>query len=156
MFIGESPGREEDATGRPFVGRSGKLLDRVLADAGMVRGDFFITGSVKCRPPRNRDPTAPELSACRPYLQRQIEIIEPDLILLLGRVAAKGFLGGANLKDIRGRVVARGRWKTLPTYHPAAAMRFPALKIPFAEDIATLSSLLRDRDDVLGQDDAVT
>ncbi len=143
MFIGESPGAEEDMTGRPFVGRSGRLLDSVLASAGLRRESLFITGSVKCHPPRNREPRARELSACKPYLQRQIDIIRPYIIVLLGRVAVKGFMGDVALEQVRGRVFSRPGGLILPTYHPAAAMRFPARREPFIEDIATLSSLLK-------------
>jgi len=142
MFIGESPGEEEDRTGRPFVGRSGKFLDQALEDAGLNRGDFFITGSVKCHPPDNRDPRKSELDACRPYLERQIEVIQPKVILLLGRVAVNGFLGNSRLSDIRGRAIDRDGLLMLPTYHPAAAMRFPSRRAPFLEDMETLSSLL--------------
>lgn len=144
MCIGESPGTEEDKTGRPFVGRSGRLLDSVLEMSELKRENLFITGSLKCHPPHNREPRADELSACRPYLLRQIDIIRPRIIVLLGRIAIKGFMGDVALEQVRGRVFARPGGIMLPTYHPAAAMRFPARRGPFIKDIATLSSLLRE------------
>jgi len=160
MCIGESPGAGEDKTGRPFVGRSGRYLDSVLEWSGLSRENLFITGSLKCHPPRNREPKAAELAACRPYLLRQIGIIRPHVIVLLGRIAIKGFMGDVALEEVRGRAFKgfmgdvaleevrgrafKGSGRTiLPTYHPAAAMRFPARRGPFTKDIAKLSSLLR-------------
>ena len=143
MCIGESPGAEEDRTGRPFVGRSGRFLGSVLKASGLRREDLFITGSLKCHPPRNREPRIGELAACRPYLLRQIGVIRPRVIVLLGRIAIKGFMGDVALEEVRGRTFNRSGHIILPTYHPAAAMRFPAKRGPFMKDVATLSSLLR-------------
>ncbi len=146
MLIGESPGKEENNTGRPFVGRSGDFLNKSLEKSGLRRKDFFITGSVKCHPPQNRDPKAEELESCRPYLDRQIKIIAPHILVLLGRIATKGFLGRNKVTDIRGRVVKENDRLLLATFHPAAAMRFPSRRKPFLEDMETLSSLLEERD----------
>jgi len=143
MCIGESPGAGEDKTGRPFVGRSGRFLDSVLERSGLRRENLFITGSLKCHPPRNREPRAGELAACRPYLLRQIDVIRPQVIVLLGRIAIKGFMGPVPLEEVRGRAFSHSGRTMLPTYHPAAAMRFPARRAPFIKDIAKLSSLLR-------------
>ncbi|MFW5857226.1 MAG: uracil-DNA glycosylase, partial [Planctomycetota bacterium] len=127
VLVGEAPGRREDAAGRPFCGRSGDLLDRLLSEAGIRRGHAYITSCVKCRPPGNRNPTRDELAACVPqHLEAQIECIAPSLIVLFGKTAAASLLGtDAPVKDLRGTVrEQRGRhW--LVTYHPAAAMRFP-------------------------------
>lgn len=142
MLIGESPGAEEDASGRSFIGRSGKFLDDVLKESGLERKNLFTTGSVKCHSPKNRDPRTGELSTCRPYLLRQIDIIKPKVIVLLGRIAVGGFMGKVKLDEVRGHVFTRDPYRLLPTYHPAAAMRFPARRKPFTDDIATLSSLL--------------
>jgi uracil-DNA glycosylase family 4 len=137
MFIGEAPGEVEDREGRPFRGRSGLYLDRALASAGMTRDQVYITGSVKCRPPRNREPRPDELETCRTaWLERQIEAIDPELIVLLGRVALRQVLGEEGpLAAHRGRMVAAGRRSILPTYHPAAAMRFPAARQALSEDL---------------------
>jgi DNA polymerase len=144
MLIGESPGVEEDKLGRPFVGRSGRYLDDVLGEFGLTRRSLFITGSIKCHPPGNRDPKEVELQSCRPYLERQIGTISPRLIVLLGRIATKGFLGDVKLERARGEIRARGDLVLFPTYHPAAAMRFPDKRKPFREDIELLASMLRE------------
>jgi DNA polymerase len=144
MLIGESPGVEEDRLGRPFVGRSGRYLDSVLEEYDLCRKSLFITGSVKCHPPGNRDPRGVELQSCRPYLERQIEVISPRLIVLLGRIAARGFLGDVKLATERGVTRTYGDLVLLPTYHPAAAMRFPEKRRHFNEDIELLASMLRE------------
>jgi uracil-DNA glycosylase family 4 len=142
MLIGESPGAEEDRLGRPFVGRSGRFLDRVLKDVNLDRDELFITGSVKCHPPGNRDPRAWELRQCRSYLDRQIKVVSPDVLVLLGRIAVRGFLGESKIEAVRGRVSEVGGRTILPTYHPSAAMRFPGKRAPFREDMRTLPRLL--------------
>jgi DNA polymerase len=144
MLIGESPGAEEDRLGRPFVGRSGRYLDGVLEDSGLTRKSLFITGSVKCHPPGNRDPKEVELVTCRPFLERQIEAISPRVIVLMGRIATRGFLGDVKLEEARGRTRVRGELILLSTYHPAAAMRFPGKRKSFQEDIGHLASMLRE------------
>jgi DNA polymerase len=144
MMIGESPGAEEDRVGRPFVGRSGRYLDDVLEEFQLSRRSIFITGSIKCHPPGNRDPRKVELKSCRPHLDGQVKALSPRVIVLLGRIASREFIGGSRLERIRGRITVLGDKILLPTYHPAAAMRFPAKRKPFRDDISTLASLLRE------------
>ncbi len=136
MFIGEGPGAEEDRQGLPFVGRAGELLTRIIEAIGMTREQVYIANIVKCRPPGNRDPQPDEVAACRPYLERQISLIRPRLLVALGRIAAQTLLGN----DLPiGRM--RGQWftvlgvPTMVTYHPAALLRNPALKRPTWEDM---------------------
>ena len=120
MLIGEAPGREEDLTGRPFVGRAGRLLDRALAQAGLARADVFITSIIKCRPPKNRKPKAGEVKACIPYLMAQIDILKPDIVCLMGNVAAGAVLGMSGIASLRGQILHD---RFLVTYHPAAVLR---------------------------------
>lgn len=136
MLVGEAPGREEDLSGRPFVGRSGRLLNSVLQSVGTPRENFFVTSIVRCRPPRNRRPTRKERDICRDaYLFRQIEIVKPKLVVLLGRTAARAVLGTDSLKRVRGKVVSRGKTRYLCTHHPAAVLRNPRLRITFTRDL---------------------
>lgn len=127
MFIGEAPGEVEDQTGRPFQGRSGKLLDNLLSEVNMSRQDLFITSSVKCRPPQNRNPHVQELRICRAtWLNFQIEILDPEIIVLLGKVALYQLLGKKDkISDLRGSLFRSGKYKYLLSYHPSAALRFP-------------------------------
>lgn len=136
MFIGEGPGAEEDRQGLPFVGRAGELLTKIIEAIDLSREEVYIANVVKCRPPRNRDPRPDEVSACRGYLERQIELIRPRLIVALGRVASQTLLGN----DLPlGRM--RGEWHsvlgvpTMVTYHPAALLRNETLKRPLWEDM---------------------
>lgn len=125
MFVGEGPGREEDLAGEPFVGRSGKLLDRLMAEElGIDRSRCYIANVVKCRPPQNRDPRPEEIEACRPYLARQIELIEPKVVVTLGNFATRLLLDTAEgIRRLRGRAYPSGSSHLVPTYHPAAALR---------------------------------
>ena len=125
MFVGEAPGRDEDLQGEPFVGRSGKLLDRlVMEELGVDRSRFYIANVVKCRPPDNRDPKAEEIDACRPYLAGQLEIIRPKVVVTLGNFATKLLLEtDLGITKVRGRAYPMGAWQLVPTYHPAAALR---------------------------------
>lgn len=134
FFVGEAPGKTEDETGRPFVGQSGRLLTNLLDAAGIKRKDVFITSCLKCRPPGNRKPKEIELKKCRPYIERQITAIKPKLIVLLGGVAIKRFIGDARIGQIHGKLVRKDGRLFLPTYHPAAARRFPGLKKPMVAD----------------------
>jgi uracil-DNA glycosylase family 4 len=136
MFIGEGPGAEEDRQGLPFVGRAGELLTRIIEAIGMTRDQVYIANIVKCRPPGNRDPQPDEVAACRSYLERQIALVRPRLLVALGRIAAQTLLGN----DLPiGRM--RGQWfevlgvPLMVTYHPAALLRNPALKRPTWEDM---------------------
>lgn len=144
MFIGEGPGAEEDRQGLPFVGRAGELLTKIVEAIGMTRTQVYIANIVKCRPPGNRDPQPDEVAACRPYLERQIELVRPRLLVALGRIAAQTLLGN----DLPiGRM--RGQWfevqgvPLMVTYHPAALLRNPALKRPTWEDMQQVRDRLQ-------------
>jgi len=129
MVVGEAAGKEEDLSGKPFVGRAGRLLNSVLWSAGAERSDVFVTNIVKCRPPNNRQPTKKERDTCRDaYFYRQIRILKPNLVVLLGRTATKAILEVDSLKKSRGKVVSRRGMKYLCTYHPAAVLRNPSLR----------------------------
>ncbi len=129
LFIGEAPGAEEDAQGIPFVGRAGQLLTRMIEAMGYPREEVFIANIVKCRPPGNRNPTAPELEACLPYLRRQIARIRPAVIVAMGNTAVQGLLGTTS-----GITQLRHRWHVyeglplMPTFHPSYLLRFPSAK----------------------------
>lgn len=138
MIVGEAPGAEEDRQGQPFVGRSGQLLDAMLLAAGFDRKDVFIANVLKCRPPANRDPGAAEAAACIDYLHRQIELVAPDLIIAVGKVAAQRLLDTTEpLGKIRGRVhqIARVKAPVVVTYHPAYLLRSPSQKRKAWEDL---------------------
>ena len=147
MFVGEAPGASEDAQGLPFVGRAGKLLDEMLGQNGLTREDVFVTNVLKSRPPGNRDPEAEEIEACRPYLQRQVELIEPRVICTLGNFATKLLSGSPQgITRVHGVPQQRqlgGREVTLyPLFHPAAALRTPRVKEQLSEDFSRLPGLL--------------
>jgi DNA polymerase len=123
VIVGEAPGAVEDATGVPFVGRSGQLLDRLLLEAGTSRADVAVLNTVKCRPPGNRVPTRLETANCRPWTTRQLDEMSPALIVTLGLSATTWFLGRTTLGPVRGVVHEVDGRRVLPTYHPAAALR---------------------------------
>ena len=123
LVVGEAPGAQEDITGVPFVGRSGQLLDRLLAEAGLPRSEVAVLNTVKCRPPGNRVPTRRETTTCRPWTERQLELLLPALVVTLGLSATSWFLGRTALAPVRGRVHDVGGLRVLPSYHPAAALR---------------------------------
>ena len=125
LFVGEAPGRDEDLQGEPFVGRSGKLLDRlVLEELGVDRSRIYITNVVKCRPPDNRDPKPDEIASCRPYLEAQLDAIAPAVVITLGNFATKLLLRtDLGITKVRGRSYPMDGWHLVPTYHPAAALR---------------------------------
>jgi len=137
MFVGEAPGAEEDARGEPFVGQAGKLLDAMLASLGLARGkNVYIANAVKCRPPGNRTPEADEIATCHPYLDRQIELIRPRIIVALGRPAAQTLLGGEiKIAAARGRLFERKGVPVVVTYHPAYLLRNPQDKARAWEDL---------------------
>ncbi|MGM0432576.1 MAG: uracil-DNA glycosylase [Spirochaetota bacterium] len=144
MIIGEAPGAQEDARGEPFVGRSGTYLDKWLQAIGLTReSDTFIGNIIKCRPPENRDPFSDEQEACLPYLRRQIELINPETILCLGRVAAQILLdSNEGIGKLRGRVFSYQQVPLLVTYHPAAVLRSPdRFRRPVWEDLQQLQKL---------------
>ena len=150
VFVGEGPGFNEDRLGRPFVGRAGDLLVKLLATIGWRRDDVFITNVVKCRPPENRDPQPDEIAACAPYLQRQLEILDPAVIVTLGRHSMARFMPGARISSAHGTVrpadPATGASSGLvfAMYHPAAALRTPAIERDSYADIAAVPSVLLD------------
>jgi DNA polymerase len=125
MFVGEGPGAEEDKQGLPFVGRSGQLLDRILLEElGLTRDCVYIANTVKCRPPGNRDPESDEIAACNPWLERQIELIQPKVIVTLGNFATKLLLETKEgITKLRGKVYPFRTGVLIPTFHPAAVLR---------------------------------
>jgi len=146
MFIGEAPGHEEDLQGIPFVGRAGRLLDKILAAAGLERNRIYIANVLKCRPPENRDPLPAEERACIPYLYRQIEIIQPRLICCLGRIAAHVLLNTKeSMGNLRGAVHKMRGIPTIVTYHPAALLRNENLKHPTWDDFQFMLKFLEEQ-----------
>jgi uracil-DNA glycosylase len=147
MFVGEAPGQQEDLLGLPFVGRAGKLLDTLLEEVGLARGDVFIANVLKSRPPGNRDPQPDEIDACKPYLHRQMELIEPKVICTLGNFATKlltrsqrgitGVHGRPQVHELGARTV-----RVYPLYHPAAALRSTKTLDELREDFSRLPALL--------------
>lgn len=125
MFVGEGPGRDEDLKGEPFVGRSGQLLDRVVREElGIERDRFYIANVLKCRAPGNRDPHPDEVVSCRPYLERQIELIDPRVIVTLGNFATRLLVDSSQgIKHVRGSSYPYGRAKVVPTFHPSFVLR---------------------------------
>ena len=144
MIIGEAPGKDEDETGSPFVGSAGRFLNHVLEGTGLSRADFFITNIVKCRPPKNRTPKRLEVDTCTSnYLFEQIELIDPELIMLLGGVAAKKILGVKSVNDARGRIIEKDGRKYLVGYHPAVRFYREDLGEKVREDFARLKRELK-------------
>jgi len=147
MFVGEAPGAEEDRQGLPFVGRAGILLNELLAEVGLKREDAFVANVLKCKPPGNRDPQPLEIETCRPYLERQIELIEPKLICTLGNFSTKLLTGSpTGITRVRGSAqqhVLGGRKVTLlPLFHPAAGLRTAAVKETLREDFKLIPALI--------------
>ena len=142
MFIGEGPGFQEDRQGRPFVGPAGKLLDGLLASIGTNRGEVFIANMVKCRPPDNRDPAPAEMAACTKYLDRQIELVNPKLIVTLGRFAFGRYFPGEGITKARGRLREKDGRKIFPVLHPAAVLRREELRPTMIEDFKAISEIL--------------
>ncbi|MBM3423058.1 MAG: uracil-DNA glycosylase [Chlorobi bacterium] len=141
VVIGEAPGADEDALGRPFVGRSGQLLDKILMAVGFRREEVFICNILKCRPPQNRNPLPGEIECCLPWLLRQIELIDPGMLLLLGRVAANSLLdNNLSLGAMRGKIIRWKRFDCVVTYHPAALLRNPNWKRGCWEDVRMMRS----------------
>ncbi|MBU0600157.1 uracil-DNA glycosylase [bacterium] len=144
LIIGEAPGHEEDIQGEPFVGRAGQLLTRMLKAINIERAEVYITNIVKCRPPNNRNPLPEEIKNCKPYLHKQLEIINPKIILTLGNFAAQALLNTTTgISKLRGKFYLYGQIKLLSIFHPAAILRNPNLKKATWEDL----KLLRDEYD---------
>ena len=144
MFIGEGPGFQEDRQGRPFVGPAGRLLEGLLASIGTNRDDVFIANMVKCRPPDNRDPQPPEIAACSKYLDRQIELVNPKIIVTLGRFSLGRFFPGESITRARGRLREKDGRFIFPVMHPAAALRRPELRPTMVEDFRAIAAALED------------
>ena len=142
MFVGEGPGFQEDRRGRPFVGPAGKLLDGLLATIGTNRNDVFIANMVKCRPPDNRDPAPAEMAACTKYLDRQIELINPKLIVTLGRFAFGRYFPGEGITRARGTLREKDGLKIFPVLHPAAVLRREELRPTMIEDFKKIAEIL--------------
>jgi len=136
MFIGEGPGADEDMKGKPFVGKAGQLMNKAFQGVGMKREEVYIANIVKCRPPNNRNPEKDEAISCKEYLESQIKLVNPEIIVLLGSIALKNILG-----EEYGITASRGKWfekdgiKYLPTFHPAALLRDESKKIDFWNDL---------------------
>ncbi len=145
MFVGEGPGAAEDKLGLPFVGRSGKFLDQMLAGIGLSRQDVYITNVVKCRPPANRDPFPAELNACADYLTRQIDLIDPRIIVTLGRFSMARWFPQAKISQIHGQAkeIEGGRM-VMAMFHPAAALRNPTWRAAFEQDMKRLTGLIQE------------
>ena len=144
FLLGEAPGAKEDETGRPFVGRAGELLTEMLTQAGLDRQDVYITGSCKCRPPKNRNPYKRELAACRPILQQQLEIIKPQVVVCMGLVAIHNLLDKkARLADIHGQWFEGPGYKIYPTYHPAAVLRGTVKAEVMIEDFRRVAEAMK-------------
>jgi DNA polymerase len=142
MFIGEGPGLNEDQQGKPFVGASGKFLTELIERAGLTRDEVFITNVVKCRPPGNRDPLPDELAACSGYLQRQIDAIDPTVIVTLGRFSMSRWFPGERITRIHGQPKKFGARTIVPMFHPAAALHQGNLRPVIEEDFGQLRSIL--------------
>ena len=143
MFIGEAPGREEDLQGEPFVGRAGQLLTDIIKAMKLTRDDVYIANVIKCRPPENRNPEQDEMDACRPYIRRQIEIIQPKVIVTLGRFALQSLTEkGYAISAVRGQWLEYHGIKVMPTYHPAYLLRTPAAKRDVWADMKKVMSEL--------------
>lgn len=142
MFIGEGPGFNEDKTGRPFVGAAGQFLDKLLASIQFKRADVYITNVVKCRPPNNRDPLPGEISACKKYLDRQIELIQPDVVVTLGRFSMSRWFPSASISRIHGQPRAFDGVTVVPMFHPAAALHQERYRALIEEDFRRLPDVL--------------
>ena len=148
MFIGEGPGFHEDRLGRPFVGAAGKYLDELLGKIGIRREEVYIANVVKCRPPGNRDPRPEEIEACRPYLDKQIEIVRPRIIVTLGRFSMQRYFPGASISRIHGRPKRVGNVIYYPMFHPAAALHQPRWRSLVEEDMMRIPELLSKLDEI--------
>jgi uracil-DNA glycosylase family 4 len=148
MFIGEAPGFHEDRQGRPFVGAAGQFLDELLESIGLKREDVFIANVIKCRPPANRDPLVDEIKACWPYLERQIELIKPKMIVTLGRYSMERFFPGQKISRIHGRPRKMEGIIYYPLYHPAAALHQPRYRSDVEADFQKIPQLLAEVEEI--------
>ena len=144
IFIGEAPGYQEDQQGRPFVGPAGRFLDELLGNVGLKREDVFIANMVKCRPPNNRDPLPTEVAACTKYLDRQIELLQPDLIVTLGRYAMGKYFPKESISRVRGKVRTKDGQRILPLLHPAAALHQASLRESIEQDFKVIPQAIEE------------
>ena len=142
MFIGEAPGFHEDQEAKPFVGKAGQLLNKLLAEYGIQRSSVYITNIVKCRPPNNRNPDPEEINNCQPYLLKQINIINPEIIIPLGNFSLKYFFPDSSITKMRGQLLNKGGKQIFPMLHPAAIFRKKEYFELFRKDISTLKTIL--------------
>jgi DNA polymerase len=144
MFIGEGPGYDEDVQGRPFVGKAGQLLTKIIESIKLAREEVYIANIVKCRPPQNRNPEPDEIESCNPFLMKQIRVIQPKIICALGAFAAQTLLKtNAKISDLRGKIFDIEGIKVIPTYHPAFLLRNPERKRDVWEDMKKIAELIR-------------
>jgi uracil-DNA glycosylase family 4 len=153
LFIGEGPGFYENEQGRPFVGAAGKYLEELLAKINLKREDVFIANVIKCRPPSNRDPLPDELAACSDYLERQIQAINPKVIVTLGRFSMARFLPNAKISDIHGQSFKIKGRLVVPMFHPAAALHQPSLRTSVERDFLGLPDLIAKADEIVIQEE---
>jgi uracil-DNA glycosylase family 4 len=147
MFIGEGPGYDEDVQGRPFVGKAGQLLTKIIQSIHLEREEVYITNIIKCRPPQNRNPEPDEIQSCHPFLEKQIQSIRPKIICALGTFAAQTLLRtNAKITALRGRLFEFGGIKVLPTYHPAFLLRNPERKREVWEDMKQISGWMAQKE----------
>ncbi len=143
MIVGEAPGQYEDQQGEPFVGAAGKLLDQLLRGIGLSRSEVFITNVLKCRPPGNRDPQPEEVETCSPYLEQQLRLIQPQVVLILGRFALGRLLPGHDsISRVHGRVIEKAGTAYIPVYHPAAALYNSFLMKTLEQDFQSVKAYL--------------
>jgi DNA polymerase len=149
MFIGEAPGFHEDQQGRPFVGAAGKFLEELLETIGMSRKQVYIANVIKCRPPGNRDPLPDEIEACKPFLDQQLELIQPKLVVTLGRFSMARAFPKARISEIHGQPRKIGGIIYYPMYHPAAALHQPSLRRTIEEDMLRIPHLIQQIDQMV-------
>jgi uracil-DNA glycosylase family 4 len=152
MFIGEAPGFHEDRQGRPFVGSAGKFLDELLASIDLKREDVYICNVLKCRPPGNRDPLPAEIEACRPYLDRQIELVNPKMVVTLGRFSMARYFQKASISRIHGQPKRMAGRIYYPMFHPAAALHQPKYRAAIEEDMLQIPQLLAEAEQMVDEE----
>jgi uracil-DNA glycosylase family 4 len=148
MFVGEAPGFHEDRRGQPFVGAAGSFLDELLEMIGLRRDEVYICNVLKCRPPQNRDPQPNEIEACRYYLDRQFDLIQPEIVVTLGRFSMARWFPGARISRIHGQPRKLGDRLYYPMYHPAAALHQPSLRRTVEEDMCRIPELIAQMDEI--------